>query len=101
MSGSYTIWVCDNCMLHYANGECGDCHSDGGHDETPWGLWQCSTWQVTMGMLSFRHQCTDCEPLQEIDRDCDCEWQEHFTSPCSGCNTYTHGRRSAFTVWED
>lgn len=23
-----TIWVCQDCMLHHANGECGGCHDD-------------------------------------------------------------------------
>jgi hypothetical protein len=30
-----TFWICDCCMLHLANGECGDCHYEEGHDREP------------------------------------------------------------------
>ena len=32
---SYMVWVCIDCILHHANGECGNCHTDEGHDSEP------------------------------------------------------------------
>ena len=32
---TYAVWVCKDCMLHHANGECGTCHTEWGHTVEP------------------------------------------------------------------
>jgi len=97
---SYTVWVCDNCMLHHMNGECGDCHTDPGHDREQWILWEAAKYRITKGMLSSRHECSDYEPLQEIESECDCETRDYSMTACEGCDSTLHGQRYAFTIWE-
>lgn len=62
-----TIWVCQNCIMHEANGECGDCHGDG-HDKDPLSNIQ-PPYRATLGLMDDEHadhcarhplKCTEC-----------------------------------------
>ncbi|MFD6249902.1 hypothetical protein [Streptomyces roseolus] len=98
MDKSYgTIWVCQDCMLHHANGECGGCHE--GHDEEPLSSIG-EGFHVAMGMLASKHPCTaDYEPMQEREHECDCETNTFSTSQCEGCGSHLHGERHAMTLF--
>lgn len=103
---SCTIWVCVDCMLHHANGECGNCHSlsyDGEdcHDREPMGLIDqpmSGRDVVTMGMLKEHHEC-DTRWSDWRERDCGCETNSFSWSPCDGCGSRLGGERHAFTLW--
>jgi hypothetical protein len=102
MQDSYTIWVCVDCMLHHANGECGSCHLDEGHDREPMGLIDppvSGRGMVTMGMLSELHNCVPDWDGSNIE--CECETKNFSSYSCEGCGSTLHGERHAFTVWED
>lgn len=95
-----TIWVCQNCMLHHANGECGDCHRENDEHEGfyPWNsLSENET--VTMGMAEEEHSCGR-ENGEEV-HECDCETNPFGTSRCEGCYSWFHGERHAFTLWSE
>ncbi|MFI0265601.1 hypothetical protein [Streptomyces luteogriseus] len=63
-----TIWVCTDCLMHHANGECGSCHDEGhGHDEEPLSAIGTS-FHVAMGMASEEH-ADGC-----LRRPLECEW---------------------------
>jgi len=100
MKDTCTIWVCQDCMLHHANGECGSCHMDdegtwNGHDRKPWS--KTNPVNVTMGMLDEQH---DCIPDWDGSRiDCDCGTTNFSTSSCDGCGSNLAGERHAFTLW--
>jgi len=79
MENTITIWVCVDCMLHHANGECGSCHDVRGHDEEPWSKLDDGEHVVRGG---------------EGD-----EYDSYSTSPCHGCGSWLHGERHAFTLW--
>jgi len=101
MSDTCTIWVCLDCMLHHANGECGDCHTDEGHDREPMGLIDqpmSGRDMVTMGMLKEHHEC-DTRWSDWRERECGCEVINFSTSSCDGCGSVLHGERHAFTLW--
>jgi len=110
-----TIWVCEDCLMHAANGECGDCHSDHGHDEEPLDpeyLGEGCT--VTPGMGWEDHD-TEClshvindlkTRFPDVERpdvpdgyECDCEERSFSTSQCDGCGSYLHGERHGMTLW--
>lgn len=109
-----TIWVCVSCMLHHANGECGDCHSDDGHDEEPLNAVE-APFHVAMGMGAADHD-SECltyiladlrERFPEMvwpdvpgDYECDCETYTFSMSQCDGCGSYLHGERHAMTLFE-
>jgi len=77
MGESYgTIWVCRDCMLHHANGECGSCHHEEGHDEEPWSAIE-DGFHVFMGD----------------------ETNDYSRSQCEGCGSWLHGERYAFMLW--
>lgn len=98
MSESYIIWVCQNCMLHHANGECGDCHNPDGHEGgEPLSL---LSNQVAMGM-AFDEHAEDCEYRTDRLSECDCEEITFSTRTCQGCGSEYHGERHAMTEWED
>jgi hypothetical protein len=103
MSENYgTIWVCIDCMLHHANGECGGCHDDEhGHDEEPLSSIG-DDFSVTMGM-SWDDHAEDCQNRIEGEwrGECDCETDTYSTSQCKGCGSYLHGERHAMTLWKD
>lgn len=110
-----TIWVCGNCLHHHANGECGDCHSDHGHDEEPLCLIE---WPFTVAMgMGWEDHNDECLtyvvndlkdrfpdmdwPEIPGDYECDCEENTFSTSDCDGCGTYLHGERHAMTLFEE
>lgn len=109
-----TIWVCLSCLLHHANGECGDCHSEEGHEEEPLGDVQ-APFYVTMGMVEGDHE-EDCltyiladltDRFPDIDwpdlpgdYECDCETDTFSTSSCEGCGSYLYGERHAMTLFK-
>jgi len=99
-----TIWVCQDCMVHHANGECGSCHDDdNGHNEEP--LSSIPDGQhLAMGM-SYEEHAEDC--LRRTmggdapdDYECDCETNAYSTSQCHGCGSYLHGERHAMTLFD-
>lgn len=108
-----TIWVCRDCVAHHANGECGSCHRDFGHDEEPLGLVEPGT--LAMGM-DWEGHGDDCltrvtrdlqERLPDLDwpdvpddYECECETNAFSTSQCEGCGSYLHGERHAMTLFE-
>lgn len=102
MSDTCTIWVCVDCMLHHANGECGSCHADEGHDREPMGLVDrpmSGRDMVTMGMLDEQHDCIQDHDGSNIE--CDCETRSFSWSSCDGCGSTLGGERHAFTLWFD
>lgn len=91
-----TIWVCSNCLHHHANGECGDCHSDHGHDSEPLSAIE---WPFTVAMgIGREDHGWNCEGDLE---DCDCETRDFSTSQCDGCNSWLHGERHAMTLFRE
>lgn len=99
-----TIWVCQDCMLHHANGECGSC-SDlyGPHDEEPLSAIE-APFTVAMGM-AYEEHAEDCETRiqgqQPDNYECDCETNTYSTSQCEGCGSYLHGERHAMTLFKE
>lgn len=92
---SITIWVCVDCLMHHANGECGSCHADEGHDEEPLNLVDFR--KVAMGMMRSEHRGENfCGDVDE----CDCETDTFSTSRCEGCGSWLHGERHAMTLFE-
>jgi hypothetical protein len=93
-----TIWVCQDCFLHHANGECGGCHES--HDEEPLNLISGDFW-VTAGMAWSEHS-DDCRTERQVDsgswHGCDCETDSYSTSACEGCGSWLHGERHAMTL---
>ncbi len=89
------IWVCDNCMFHHANGECGDCYGEDGHVREPWVLLSSdhAHGNTTMGMLAEEHEW-ECDGF-----GCDCEINTFSMSSCDGCGSRLCGQRHAFTLW--
>lgn len=84
------VWVCQDCMLIHANGECT-------HDESqpePWALWDLSEAEIAMG----GEHSVNCDRSDSYD--CDCETIGFSTSQCAGCGSYLAGERYAFTVFE-
>jgi hypothetical protein len=95
-----TIWVCVDCMLHHANGECGSCHDEEhGHDEEPLSSIE-PPFTVAMGMASDEHECNTDEDGIEYG-ECECECDTFSTSQCEGCGSYLHGERHAMTLFKD
>lgn len=95
-----TIWVCQDCMLHHANGECGGCHEDYGHDCTPLSMLG-NDEHVAMGM-DYEEHAEGCQTRIEREwrGECDCETNTFSTSQCEGCGSYLHGERHAMTLFK-
>jgi len=97
----YTIWVCTNCIMHAANGECGDCYNRDGHGGgEPLSL---LSNQASPGM-GWEFHLEDCHVFQSggEDRDeCECETNTFSTSSCDGCGSDFHGERHAMTEWSE
>ena len=93
-----TIWVCQDCMLHQANGECGSCPGRYGHDKRPLSSIG-DGFSVALGMLYEEHSCGDGLPDPRIE--CDCETDSFSMSQCQGCGSYLHGERHAMTLFKD
>jgi len=87
-------------MLHHANGECGGCDSDYGHDKEP-----LSTigdgFDIAMG-LSWNEHADDCQNgvAREWRGECDCEMDTYSTSQCGGCGSWLHGERHAVALFK-
>lgn len=110
-----TIWVCVDCMLHHANGECGSCHSERGHDREPLSAIG-DGFTVAMGMASSEHDGTYCLrgkiaeckaeypdvewPDVPDGFECDCEQDNFSRSQCAGCGSQLHGAREAMTLYK-
>lgn len=93
MRDYYVLWLCVDCMLHHANGECGSCHDGHGHDEEP--LNKTDHTNLAMGLPQEEHECG-----REDDTyfgECDCETDQFSRSQCDGCGSYLHGERHGFT----
>lgn len=88
------IWVCADCLGHIANGECGGCHSDHGHDEEP--MSALIGFIVEMGM-SFDDHDGDCDDYD----NCDCTVRNFSHSQCEGCHSYLYGERHAMTLFRE
>ena len=120
-----TIRVCGDCLHHHANGECGDCHREEGHDSEPLSSIG-DGFNVAMGMAYEEHddtcavKCTcthddECpehgeesgahhDPSDHVRPDgyeCDCETDTYSTSQCEGCGSYLHGERHAMTLFKN
>lgn len=110
-----TIWVCVDCMLHHANGECGSCHDDEGHDEEPLSSIE-APFTVAMGMgwedhddECLTHVINDMKTRHpEIDwpdvpdgYECECAQDTFSTSQCAGCGSWLHGERHAMTLFKE
>jgi hypothetical protein len=99
----WNLWVCDNCIHHHANGECGDCHREEGHEGgEPLSL---LSNHATMGLLFEEHdeECLFHTMGSDApgDYECDCETREFSTSSCDGCGSDYHGRRHAMSDWSN
>jgi hypothetical protein len=90
------IWVCQDCVLHYCNGECAGCHSDYGHDMEPLGLVKDLRY-IAEGMTLETH-LESCD--ERVGSPCDCEYSSYSTSSCEGCGSTLHGGRHAMTLFE-
>lgn len=100
MYNTCTIWVCIDCVLHHANGECANCHTDEGHDREVWCWIGNANQKVTMGMLAEEHSCKSSDEIPHA-WECGCETQSFSWSSCDGCGSTLSGERHAFTVWFD
>ena len=108
MKDACTIWVCQDCIMHHANGECGNCHVNlyyqdhetDAHDREP--LTCVDNTKVSMGMLREEHEesCPNHVP-GDTDIECDCEIDTFSTSACQGCGSTLGGERHAMTLWFD
>lgn len=104
MKNTCNIWVCVDCIMHHANGECGSCHTDEGHDREPLCLVDkpMSGYDtVTMGMLNSEH-AKDCgRRTGSYVSDCNCETMTFSWLSCEGCGSTLGGERHAMTLWFD
>lgn len=109
MQDSCTIWVCQDCLLHHANGECGNCHEnilaigegEDAHDREPWCWIDNADQQVTMGSRQEEHICGRQNGTYFDECDCDCEMNTFSWHSCDGCGSRLAGERYAFTLWFD
>lgn len=91
-----TIWVCVDCLLTHANGECGE-----SPDREPLSLIG-DGYSVTLGMLVEEHDDL-CRVGYIGDSDtyeCECDRREFSRSGCEGCGSNLDGERHALTLWE-
>lgn len=94
MNETWTIWVCQCCMLMHANGECCSDDEHGGDSLEPWNLLKEGE-HITMGLAEHPDYC-----LQGRGEDeCDCETDTYSTRQCQGCGSWMYGERHAFTLW--
>lgn len=95
-----TIWVCVNCIMHHANGECGDCHNPDGHEGgEPLNLLDPKFSAMGMGWEDHNEECHVFTSRGEDRDECDCETNTYSTSTCEGCGSTYHGERHAMTEW--
>lgn len=98
----WTLWVCLNCILHQANGECGCCHDDCDHEGFE-PLNKVDHTRSAMGM-GYEYHHEDClvrttQGNAPGDYECFCETSTYSTSDCEGCGSVYHGERYAMTEW--
>jgi len=93
------IWVCQDCMLVHANGEC---DPDRPADlPEPWAEWEGEPYTIAMGG-EHREDCPNRpDSPTSGEQDCDCETDTFSTRACEGCGDYHHGDRYAFTVFTE
>jgi len=110
---TFTIWVCTDCLMMEANGECGE-----NPDREPLNLLEGV--EATLGLMADAHH-EDCdyrnsmaareteelfgvpdgeERTDVYDCNLDCENDEFSMSRCEGCGSPLGGSRHAMTVWE-
>lgn len=89
---TYKMSICVDCMAHLANGECGSCHEESGHDREPLSAVPAEN-NVSLGMFAEDH-APDCN-----GEDCDCENLGFSMSSCDGCGSTLGGDRYAATGW--
>lgn len=99
-----TLWVCEDCMLHHANGGCCDCPSDEGHDDVhdagPLCLIDYINSALGMGWEDHAEGCPNrVSKCSGEYVECDCETRSFSTSQCDGCGSFLHGARHAMTEW--
>lgn len=96
-----TVWVCLDCIMHHVNGECGNCHTDEGHDREPLALVRGN--QPAKGMYSEEHSedCLVRSNPTTVCYDCDCETNPFSWFSCEGCGSNLGGERHAMTIWWD
>lgn len=96
----WTLWVCVNCIMHHANGECGDCPREEGHEGGE-PLSNVDYRRSAMGLMSEEHSedCVRHSQENEYPEDCDCETNTFSTSTCQGCGSDYCGERHAMTEW--
>lgn len=85
------IWVCVDCMLDHANGECDPYRPEDLPE--PWSAVDQSRFHVAMGGT----HAEGCD--RGDDNDCDCETDKFSTSRCEGCGDSHHGERHLFTLF--
>lgn len=90
------IWVCTNCIMHHANGECGDCHEEEHQGGEP--LSKLDHTGIAMGHPQSEHECSRDEDGIEYGY-CDCVYTIYSASTCDGCGSFYHGERHAMTEW--
>lgn len=105
-----TLWVCEDCMLHHANGECGDCPHPPERDgrgrfiafrgQGPLCLIDYTNSALGMGWEDHAEGCPNrVSKCSGEYVECDCETRSFSTSRCDGCGSFLHGARHAMTEW--
>lgn len=92
-----TVWVCTDCMLVEANGECDPYRPE----DLPEPLSAIPARErLTLGMGWEDHGCGRTEQSWRDGVECDCEVNPFSTSACDGCGDWHHGERHAMTAWK-
>ena len=96
-SHGMTVWICEDCMLHLANGE-------GDPDRPaylPTVLSKLAGFQATPGLMKHEHEgdCTRKWQGTGEEEECECETRTFESSPCEGCGDRGAGSRHAATIW--
>lgn len=98
-----TVWVCVDCIMVLANGECGERPADA---PVPLNLFTAEDQPCPgMGWEEHDESCPnrlarEADPtMVGRDHDCDCETNDFSTSRCGGCGDTNHGERHAVTWW--
>lgn len=91
-----TIWVCADCILVHANGEC--------DPDRPEGLPEPLSaigegFHIAMGLRSEDHD-GECTP-EDREAGCGCETREFSTSSCDGCGDSHYGTRHAMWLYRE
>jgi hypothetical protein len=97
-----TIWVCQDCMLHHANGECISMDDDSGTTNEPLSAIEARVPRSPWAWLSTstRPAARPASRTGHTPDKCDCETNTYSTSQCEGCRSYLHGERHAMTLFK-